>query len=78
MDNYTGAEIAAVCNEAVMLAIRDIVTSGKELSDAEMEKRKVGMKYFERAMANVVPRGESAYDAHKKFASGSDPNAAYR
>jgi len=78
MDNYTGAEIAAVCNEAAMLAIRDIVTSGKDLSEGEMEKKKVGMKYFERAMANVVPRGESAYDAHKKFASGTDPNAAYR
>ena len=78
MDNYTGAEIAAVCNEAVMLAIRDIVTSGKDLSEVEIEKKRVGMKYFESAMANVVPRGESAYDAHKKFASGSDPNAAYR
>jgi transitional endoplasmic reticulum ATPase len=78
MDNYTGAEIAAVCNEAVMLAIRDIVTSGKDLSEGEIEKKKVGMKYFESAMANVVPRGESAYDAHKKFASGTDPNAAYR
>ena len=26
MANYTGAEIAAVCNEAVMLSIRDYVT----------------------------------------------------
>jgi transitional endoplasmic reticulum ATPase len=78
MDDYTGAEIAAVCNEAVMLAIRDIVTSGKDLSEGEIEKKRVGMKYFESAMANVAPRGESAYDARKKFASGTDPNAAYR
>ena len=78
MDNYTGAEIAAVCNEAVMLAIRDIVISGKELSEGEIEKKRVGLKYFESAMAHVVPRSGPAYDAHKKFASGSDPNAAYR
>ncbi len=59
MENYTGAEIAAVCNEAVMLAIRDYVLGGGDITDEKVKAVKVGMKYFEKAMENVVPLSES-------------------
>jgi len=74
MDGFTGADIAAVCNEAVMLAIRDIVISGKDLDDKELEKRKVGMKYFEAAMSHLEPGKGLEFGAHK----GSGPGVAYR
>ena len=59
MDYYTGAEIAAVCNEAVMLAIRDYIIGGGDPEGETMKQVKVGMKYFERAMENVEPLSES-------------------
>jgi len=74
MDNFTGAEIAAVCNEAVMLAIRDYVLHGGDLSDEEIKKRKVNTKYFEKAMENVEPMTENELRRYQKLA----PNAMYR
>ncbi|MGQ9587596.1 MAG: CDC48 family AAA ATPase [Thermoplasmata archaeon] len=74
MDNFTGAEIAAVCNEAVMLAIRDYVLQDGDLSEEEIRKRKVNMKYFEKAMENVEPMTENELRRYKKLA----PNAMYR
>jgi transitional endoplasmic reticulum ATPase len=55
MENYTGAEIAAVCNEAVMLAIRDYVIEGRDVDEEKVKGYKVGAKYFEKAMENVQP-----------------------
>jgi len=74
MSNYTGAEIAAVCNEATMLAIRDFVLEGKELEEETMKEAKVGMKYFEKAMENVQPMSESELRRYEKLG----PNAMYR
>jgi transitional endoplasmic reticulum ATPase len=73
-DNFTGADIAAMCNEAVMLAIRDIVLAGKDIGEKDLEKKKVGMKYFEAAMSHLEPRHSSEYGAHK----GGGPGVAYR
>ncbi len=74
MDNYTGAEIAAVCNEAVMLAIRDYVLEGGEMEEDKIKKHKVGMKYFEKAMENVEPMTETELKKYEKLA----PNSMYR
>jgi transitional endoplasmic reticulum ATPase len=59
MQNYTGAEIAAVCNEAVMLSIRDYVLGGGDLEEEKVKQVRVSMKYFEKAMENVEPLSES-------------------
>ncbi len=74
MDKYTGAEISAVCNEAVMLAIRDYVLEGGDLDEDAVKGRKVGMKYFEKAMENVEPMSESDLRKYEKLS----PNAMYR
>jgi len=73
MSNYTGAEIAAVCNEAVMLAIRDYVLEGADLDEDKIKARKVGMKYFEKAMENVEPMSEGELKRYEKLS----PNAMY-
>jgi transitional endoplasmic reticulum ATPase len=74
MDKYTGAEISAVCNEAVMLAIRDYVLEGGDLDEASVKGRKVAMKYFEKAMQNVEPMSESDLRRYEKLSS----NTMYR
>ncbi len=74
MDNFTGAEIAAVCNEGVMLAIRDYVLEGEDLDEESIKKVSVGMKYFEKAMQNIEPMSESDLRRYEKLS----PNSMYR
>ncbi len=74
MDKYTGAEISAVCNEAVMLAIRDYVLDGGEVDEDAVRGQRVGMKYFEKAMENVQPMSESELRRYEKLS----PNSMYR
>ncbi len=54
-DGYSGADLAAVCNEAVMLAIREYVFSGKPQEEAEINKCKVEKKHFDDAIKKVKP-----------------------
>ncbi|MCU0860613.1 MAG: AAA family ATPase, partial [Thermoplasmata archaeon] len=74
MENFTGAEIAAVANEAVMLSIRDYVLEGGDVSEDKIKDRKVGAKYFEKAMENVQPMGEKELRKYE----GMSPNGMYR
>ena len=62
-----GADIAAVCNEAVMLAIREYVLAGKSQEDEEIEKYRIGMKHFEEALKKVKP-SKKEMDVYSKFA----------
>ncbi len=48
-EGYTGADIAAVCREAGMAAIREAIKGGKKHIDA------VRMKHFEEALKKVKP-----------------------
>lgn len=74
MHNFTGAEIAAVANEAIMLAIRDFVLSGEELDEDRIGTVRVDMKYFEKAMENVQPMSETELTKYERLT----PNAMYR
>lgn len=73
MEYFTGADIAAVCNEAMMLSIRDYVLEGGDVSEEKVKGRKVGMKYFEKAMANVEPMTENDLKKYEKLS----PNSMY-
>jgi transitional endoplasmic reticulum ATPase len=73
MENFTGADIAAVCNEAMMLSIRDYVLEGGDVTEEKVKGRKVGMKYFEKAMGNVEPMTEMDLKKYSKLA----PNSMY-
>jgi transitional endoplasmic reticulum ATPase len=74
MHNFTGAEIAAVANEAVMLAIRDFVLSGEEPDEEHIGEVRVDMKYFEKAMENVQPMSETELMKYERLS----PNSMYR
>jgi len=57
-ENYTGAEIAAVCNEAAMLAIRDFLAAGGTLDEKYVKKLVLKKGHFERALEKVKPRSK--------------------
>ena len=54
-DGYSGADLAALANEAVMLTIRSLVAKKKDLTSEEIAKEKVPMKFFIQAMDKVKP-----------------------
>lgn len=54
-DGYTGADIAAICNEAVMASIREYIATGNPLDKKHLDKLKIQKKHFELAMKNVKP-----------------------
>ncbi len=57
---YTGADIASICNEAVMFAIREYVSRTGEADKEELKNLKLEKKHFEEALKKVRPisRGE--------------------
>ena len=58
-EGYSGAEIAAVCNEAALAALEDDVNT-----------ERVTDKHFQTALANFKPRlSQSLFDIYKKFQS---------
>jgi len=67
-ENYTGADIAAVCNEAVMLAIREYVSEGRDASSKDgVSNAKVKMKHFEEALKKVEPMPASELENFKNM-----------
>src|SRR5881628_522768 len=55
-DRYTGAELAAVCNEAAMLAIRETATKFPDLDEAALKKVTIEKRHFEAALKKVQPQ----------------------
>jgi transitional endoplasmic reticulum ATPase len=53
--DYTGADIAAICNESVMLAIREYISSGGKMDKEELAKSQVRMKHFKKSMSKIEP-----------------------
>ena len=70
-EGYTGADIAAVCNEAVMIAVRELVKSGKT-SDEDIEACKVGMNDF---LASIEKVGPKVRKELKEYASNKEVEA---
>lgn len=54
-EGYTGADISAVCNEAVMTAVRKLVSSGNPTDD-DIAACKVEMEDFTRALEKIGPK----------------------
>jgi transitional endoplasmic reticulum ATPase len=54
-DGCTGADIAAICNEAVMTAVRTLVAGGKMPSEDEIKACKVSMENFIGAIDKFGP-----------------------
>lgn len=54
-ENYSGADLAAVCSEAVMLAIREYVLAGKPHDEEAIKNLRVERRHFEEALKKVRP-----------------------
>lgn len=56
-EGYTGADLEALCNTAVMLAIREYVAVNKDPKEAKkgIKNLKVYMRHFEEALKKVKP-----------------------
>jgi transitional endoplasmic reticulum ATPase len=69
--NYTGADIAGVCNEVSLMLIREIVAKG-EMSREDMEKMRITMKHFEKAIDTVKPMRDNDLVAYIHLAESFD------
>ena len=54
-DGYTGADLAAVANEATMLAIREIVAEGGDITEEKVSEKKVTMGHLLKAIERFRP-----------------------
>ena len=54
-EGCTGADISAICNEAVMNAVRRLIAKGKEPSDEEIQACKVDAEDFQEALGKFGP-----------------------
>ncbi len=70
-DKYSGAELAAICNEASMLAIRETALKTKAVDDAALKKVKIEKRHFDAAMKKVQPR-TGDLGAYQRLASRYD------
>ena len=66
-NDFTGADIASVCNEATILAIREYVTSGKPTDDDSIKQLKVGYHNFRDAMTRVKPYSKKELEKYTKI-----------
>jgi transitional endoplasmic reticulum ATPase len=66
-DKYSGADLAAIVNEAVMLAIRECVVAGKAKEEEQLCAYKIEKKHFEEALKKVQPTA-AEMDLYKRFA----------
>ena len=67
-DGYSGADLASVCNEAVMLAIREYVLAGRPQEEEEIAKYRIEGKHFEEALKKVKPSKKEGYGKFAEFA----------
>lgn len=67
-EGYTGADLAALVNEAVMLAMREIISKGGEVNSETLKKEKVQMRHFLEALNKVRPLSRSELIKYQKIA----------
>ncbi|MEM1582130.1 MAG: CDC48 family AAA ATPase [Candidatus Bathyarchaeia archaeon] len=68
-EGYTGADIAAVCNTAVMLAIREHIMSDKGTSETRnnLKDLRVYKRHFEEALRKVKPMSQRELEMYKRI-----------
>ena len=71
-EGCTGADIAAICNEAVMTAVRRIVKPGKVPDDEEIENCKVEMRDFVSAVDKFGPQASQKLKDYGHQAKGGN------
>lgn len=70
-EGYTGADLASACNEASILAIRDLVLGGGKLDENDIKKAKVTKAHFMKALQKFSAKSQEELDKYsevgKKF-----------
>jgi transitional endoplasmic reticulum ATPase len=66
---YTGADIASICNTAVMLSIKDHIGKAKDPEDAKKKAKglKVAKRHFDEAMQKVKPISSQELRMYERF-----------
>ena len=56
-EGYSGADLAALCNNASMLVIKEHITNSKTIEKAKekLKDLKISMKYFEKTLEKMKP-----------------------
>ena len=68
-EGYTGSDIATLCNEAVMNAIREHINKGGAIEKEKLKKVEVKAKHFEEALKKVAPISKKEVERYVKIAS---------
>jgi transitional endoplasmic reticulum ATPase len=66
-DGYTGADLSAIVNEAAMMAIREAVASGENVTPEMMKGIKLTKKHFDAAQAYYRPRSKNEIKKFEKL-----------
>ncbi len=67
-EGYTGADIAAVCNEAVMSSIREYIQKHGKIDKKELEKLKLEMRHLNEALEKVKPMPKEELEKYTRIA----------
>lgn len=65
-EGCTGADISAICNEAVMNAVRRLIAKGKQPTDEEINACKVEPQDFEQALDKFGPKKRAELASYNK------------
>jgi len=67
-EGYTGADLAAICNTAVMLAIREHIMRSKDPNEVKknLGGLRVYMRHFEEALKRVKPMSQRELEMYKR------------
>ncbi|MCL2032245.1 MAG: CDC48 family AAA ATPase [Methanomassiliicoccaceae archaeon] len=71
-EGCTGADISAICNEAVMTAVRRIVKPGKTPADEEIKNCKVEMRDFVSAVDKFGPQASQKLKEYGYHSTGGN------
>ncbi|MEM2914977.1 MAG: CDC48 family AAA ATPase [Candidatus Bathyarchaeia archaeon] len=68
-ENYTGADLAAICNTAVMLAIREHIIGNKNPEEVKknLKNIKLHKRHFEESLKKVKPISQRELEMYKKI-----------
>lgn len=68
-EGYTGADIASICNTAVMLSIKEHIGKAKDPEDAKKRAKglKVAKRHFDEAMLKVKPISGQELRMYERF-----------
>ena len=66
-EEYSGAEIEAICNEASMTAIREFIDKYGDEGKEHLKELKVMRKHFEKAMQKVPKTSKKGVESYERF-----------